>query len=101
MKIVYSKNNILIRLTDEIWSHIIENHDELAGRIDEVLNTVAEPDIIVKGEGQELLAARKSDKRWIVVVYKETDDGDGFIITAFITSRISYLLKKEILWKKQ
>ena len=101
MKIVYSKNNILIRLTNERWSHIIENHDELAGRIDDVLNTIAEPDIIVKGIKQELLAARKVNKKWIVVVYKEKNNTDGFVITAFMTSRINYLLKKEIIWKKQ
>lgn len=100
MKIVYSKNDILIRLTNERWSHIIENHDELAGRINDVLNSIAEPDIIVRGENQELLAAKTVNKKWIVVVYKENSK-DGFIITAFITSRINYLLKKEILWKKQ
>lgn len=44
MVTVYSKNNVLIRLTDERWLHIVENHDDLAGRISEVLETVAEPD---------------------------------------------------------
>lgn len=101
MKIVYSKNNVLIRLTDERWLHIIENHDELAGRIEDALITVAEPDIIIKGEARELLAARQINKKWIVVVYKEVNKIDGFIITAFITSRMNYLLSKEIIWKKQ
>jgi len=59
MNAVYSKNKVLIRLTDERWFHIVENHDELAGRISEVLDTVAEPDIIVKGIKNELLSAKK------------------------------------------
>lgn len=100
MKIVYSKTNASIRLTDERWSHIIENHDELAGRIEDVLTSIAEPDIIVKGEKQELLAVRQVHAKWIIVVYKELNNKDGFVITAFITSRINYLLKKEIIWKK-
>ena len=101
MTSVYSKNNVLIRLTDERWIHIVENHDDLAGRVLEVLETVAEPDIIVKGVKSELLAVRKIIDKWLVVVYKEISKQDGFIITAFITSRIAYLLKKEIIWKKQ
>lgn len=91
----------MLRLTEERWFHIIENHDDLAGRISEVLETVAEPDIIAQGIKGEYLAVKKSDKKWLVVVYKEIDNKDGFIITAFITSRIHYLLKKEIVWKKQ
>ena len=101
MNTVYSKNNVLIRLTEERWFHVVENHDELAGRIKEVLDTVAEPDIIAKGIKNELLVAKKINTRWLVVVYSERDSKDGFIITAFTTSRIQYLLKKEIIWTKQ
>jgi hypothetical protein len=101
MHLVHSKNKAIIRLTDERWLHIVENHDELAGRLFEVLETVAEPDIIFIGSEAELLSVRKTEKRWLVVIYKETNATDGFIITAFITSRINYLLNKEIIWKKQ
>ncbi len=101
MHTIYSKNKILVRLTKELWFHIVENHNELAGRISEVLETVAEPDIITKGVKAELLAVKKINNKWLIVVYKEIEKKDGFIITAFITSRIKYLLKKEIIWKKQ
>jgi hypothetical protein len=40
---VASANNILIRLTDERWVHITEEHSELAGMRFEVLETVANP----------------------------------------------------------
>lgn len=101
MSTVFSKNNVSIRLTEERWFHIVENHDELAGRVSEVLETIAEPDIITKGIRNEFLAARKKNTKWLVVVYKEINKIEGFIITAFTTSRINYLLKKEIVWKKQ
>lgn len=38
--IAVSKNGVRIRLTEERWYHIVENHDELAGLSDEVLLTV-------------------------------------------------------------
>ncbi len=101
MKSVYSINNVLIRLTDERWLHITENHDDLAGRQAEVLEIVAEPDIIVKGGKDEFLAARQIHNKWLIIAYKELDNKDGFIITAFETSKIQYLLRKEIIWKKQ
>jgi len=36
VNIAKSKNNVPIRLTEERWFHIVENHDELAGYYDEV-----------------------------------------------------------------
>ena len=101
MNVVISKNNVLIRLTEERLFHIVENHDDLAGRSLEVLDTVAEPDIIAKGVKNELLAVKKVNAKWLIVVYTEIDNKDGFVITAFTTSRIQYLMKKEIVWTKQ
>jgi len=101
MDSVISVNNVAIRLTEERWLHIIDSHDDLAGRKEDVLKTIAEPDFIVRGIRKELLAVRKVNNSWIVSVYKEIIKSDGFIITAFTTSRIAYLLKKETLWKKQ
>ena len=37
MDIVTSKNGIPIRLTEERWVHITENHDDLAGHYDDVI----------------------------------------------------------------
>jgi len=55
-----SKNGVPIRLTEERWFHIVENHDELAGLSDEVLLTVEDPDYIVRGWIDELLAVKIS-----------------------------------------
>ena len=78
----------------------MENHDELAGMSDEVLITVEDPDYIVRGWVDELLAIRKINDRHIVVVYKELE-GDGFIITSFITKKIDKMLRRGIVWQKK
>ncbi len=48
--IVPSKNGVPIRLTDERWTHITEEHSELAGLRLEVLQAIAEPERILEGE---------------------------------------------------
>jgi len=85
-------------LTEERWYHIVENHDELAGLSDEVLLTVEDPDYIVKGWKDELLAVRKfvGDK----VVYKKLEN-DGFIITAFLTKKVNKILRRGVIWQKK
>ena len=98
--VAVSKNGIPIRLTEERWYHIVENHDELAGLSDEVLLTVEDPDYIVKGWTDELLAVRKIDDKYLVAVYKELEN-DGFIITAFITKKVDKVLKRGIIWQKK
>ena len=49
MDIVKSINNVPIRLTDDRWIHIVENHDDLAGYYDEILSIVEIPDYVIKG----------------------------------------------------
>jgi hypothetical protein len=49
MDIVYSNNNVPIRLTAERWLHIVENHDEVAGFYDDVLRAVEDPDYVLEG----------------------------------------------------
>jgi hypothetical protein len=95
-----SKNGVPIRLTEERWFHIVENHDDLAGLSDEVLLTVENPDYIVKGWIDELLAVRKLDDRYLVVVYKEIKN-DGFIITSFIVKKAEKILRRGIVWQKK
>ena len=96
--IAKSKNGVSIRLTDERWSHICEEHAELAGLRLDVLETVAEPERIISGGAGELLALKKqSDGKMLVVVYRE-DAGDGFVITAFLTRREASLNRRKPLW---
>ena len=52
---VASVNNVSIRLTDERWTHITEEHSELAGMRFEVLETVANPARIYQGSAKNFL----------------------------------------------
>ncbi len=100
MAIVVSKNGISIRLTHERWKHTLLMHPNLTGKQKEVLNTIKNPDCILKGKAGELLAVSKTLKKfYLVVVYKETED-DGFIITAYETTETVWLFKKEMIWSK-
>jgi hypothetical protein len=95
---VISKNGVPIRLTDERWAHITEEHCELAGMRLEVLETIAHPMRIVAGGAGELLAIREQEPgKFLVVVYREIVN-DGFIITAFLTHRTGSLNRRKQLW---
>ena len=95
---VVSKSGIAIRLTDERWAHITEEHCELAGLRTEVVEAVSHPDRVLLGGDGELLAVRELEAgKHLVVVYREQTD-DGFIITAFLTRRIRSLEKRRQVW---
>jgi len=100
MEIVKSVNGVPIRLTDERWVHIIENHDNMAGYYDEVLNINESPDLVIKGYGEALIALKQLEAKFLAVVYKETGIIDGFVITAYFTSKIK-LEREVILWQRQ
>ena len=88
MESATSVNGVPIRLTGERWTHIVENHDELAGRMDEVLDTIADPAWVTAGYGGALIAWRDRGRgRWLAVFYREVSKKDGFVLTAFITRK--------------
>jgi hypothetical protein len=99
ISIVPSKNGVPIRLTDERWAHIIEEHGELTDLRQEVLQTIAEPERIVEGRAGELLALRElvENGKWLVVVYRELGD-DSFVVTAFSTRRLRSFEKRKQVW---
>ena len=93
-----SKNGITIRLTDERWAHIAEEHGELQDLESEVLDAIANPFRVFKGNEGESLAVGELDLgKYLVVVYRELVD-DGFVITAFVTRRIKSLERRKQLW---
>lgn len=100
IEIIFSKNEIPIRLTDERWVHITEEHCELAGLRLEVLETLTNPSRILEGGDGEFLAVREVEKgKSLIVVYRELER-DGFIITAFLTRRSKSLDRRKQLWPK-
>ncbi|MBI4489009.1 MAG: hypothetical protein HY694_07970 [Deltaproteobacteria bacterium] len=98
MDTAISRNGVPIRLTEERWFHIVESHDDLAGHYDDVLDTVENPDFILRGYGGALIALKGvARKTYLAVIYKELSRNDGFVITAYFTSRIS---RRLIIWRK-
>lgn len=94
-----SIKGVPIRLTSERWLHIVESHDDMAGYYDDVLEIVENPDVVLSGYRDSLIAARNyGRKRYLAVVYREISRGDGFIITAYFTSKID---RRKAIWKKQ
>jgi len=95
---VISVRGIPIRLTDERWANITEEHSELAGMRFEILETVMRPSQIYQGGRGELIAIREiGDGKYWAVIYRESEL-EGFIITAFMTRRIKSMQKRSLLW---
>ena len=101
MNVIKSKNDVPIRLPEERWFHITEEHSEMAGYYFEVLESVAQPEAIYEGRAGECLAVREVEKdKYIVVIYKEVSNEDGFIISAFLTKRKRPLERRRRLWPR-
>ncbi len=97
MDIAYSVDGVPIRLTTERWFHIVENHEDLAGHYDDVLDTVENPDLILRGYGSSLIAVRGAGRgMYLAVVYRQLSADDGFIITAYFTSKVE---RRKAIWK--
>jgi len=103
MLIVKSKNNVPLRLTKERWNHIVLRHPEMENQKEQVLETVIDPDLIQRGDFGELIAIKFYEKtpltsKYLVVIYKEVMDTDGFIITAYYATKPSE--RRQVLWKR-
>lgn len=103
MLIVLSVNEVPIRLTRERWQHIVARHPEMQYEQDRVLETLGAPDAIQEGDFGGLLAVRLYDKtpltrKHLVVVYKEGPSGDGFVLTAYFTSKPAAW--RTVIWKR-
>jgi len=97
--IAFSVDGVPIRLTDERWFHIVENHDDMAGYSDDVLETIENPAMILPGHRGSLMATRScGHKRLLVVIYRKISRQDGFGITAFFTDEVD---QKKAIWKRQ
>jgi hypothetical protein len=93
-----SRNGVVIRLTDERWQHIIEEHAELAGLREDVLRTISAPERVYDGAAGELLALAMIEVgKALVVVYRESGDV-GFVITAFLTRGLKSFDRRVQVW---
>ncbi|MFB6357151.1 MAG: hypothetical protein ABEJ65_11630 [bacterium] len=98
---VRSIHDVPIRLTEERWQHITTSHPEMAEYYHDILKTVDSPKQVFKGENGTIVALRKIESNHhIVVIYKEVSSDDGFIITAFITSKPESFREGEKIWPR-
>jgi len=97
MKIAYSVRRVPIRLTDERWTHIVSARDELAGYDQDCLRVIEEPALILAEQYSSLKAVKSyGRKRYLVVVYRELNRREGFIITAYFVRKIN---RRHIVWR--
>jgi hypothetical protein len=92
-----------IRLTPERWGHIATRHPEVSSLRQQVLETIEAPDVIQAGDRGVLLAVRlfpstPLTRKHLVVPYRETQAGDGFVLTAYLTSGPS--TRRTVLWTR-
>jgi len=102
MIVIVSKNGVAIRLTQERWRHIVGRHPELRKQKDKVLQTLTSPDLVQEGDLGTLLSAKlfartPLTEKFLVVIYRELGDTDGFVLTAYFTKELSK--RRRILWK--
>lgn len=99
----FLKNGFRIRIPYERWIHITESHDYMAGQIDLVVETLEDPNYLIQGWDDEIIALNEykstlSKSMYMVVVYRNEDE--GFVITSFMTTKPDKIMKRGILWKK-
>ena len=98
MTTAQAKSGLSIRLPEERWQHIMDEHPELANLRSEIVHAIETPDKILAGSDGELLAIKPLDNgKYLVVVYRECEE-DGFVITTYLTRRINSLNKRQVLW---
>ena len=73
----------------------------MAGCFFEVLELIEKPQAVFEGSRGELLAVREVEAgKYVVAVYKENTPEDGFVITAFLTTRIKQLERRNKVWPR-
>ncbi len=98
MDIALSVTGVPIRLTEERWSHIVMTHDYMSEYHEDVLRTIDQPDLILRGSYGSLTAVRGyGQNRYLAVVYRELSDDDGFVVTAYFVRRID---RRKIVWRR-
>lgn len=90
-----SVNGVTIRLTNERWQHITERHGALRGRQTDAIGVIESPDGVYEGREETLMAIRREETLYLVVIYKETSVADGFVITAYVTRRFA---QRKLIW---
>jgi hypothetical protein len=87
-----------VRTSPEYWAKVVSKHPDLAGGLEMVKQTLADPDEIRRSSRDEkiLLCYRVGGRHWIVAVARRRN-GDGYLVTAY---RTDALKEGESVWHK-
>jgi len=83
--------------------HIVKRHPEMENQKDRILETVIKPNFVQEGDFKELIAIKHYENtpltsKFLVVIYKEINESEGFIITAYFTNIPSE--RRKTIWKR-
>jgi len=92
-----------VKLSKKVLDHIVAKHPEVKPYSHKIVETVQNPDMLVKGVRGELKVLRfypdlHIGPKYLVVVYRELY-GEKVIITAYFTSNVAKV-KGEVIWRK-
>jgi len=92
-----------IRLSKKVLEHIVSRHPEVEPHTQKIMETVQNPDLIIRGSRGELKAlkfysALHIGPKYLVVIYRQLRK-EKVIITAYFTSNVARI-KGEIKWRK-
>ena len=80
-----------IHLSDERWKHIVTEHSVLANKIEDIKDVLSNPLFVGKSKYDENVKYyykyHKSLSKYLMVSVKYLN-GEGFVITAFYTSKL-------------
>ena len=94
-----SKNGAVIRLTHERWNHILDARPYLRGYEDDMLDAIADPQLILRAAGGVLVSVVSFGRRgFLHVIYKEVTRNDGFIITAYFKTSYN---RRQVIWRAE
>lgn len=83
-----------IRLTEEQWKHIMQDHQEIAPYLEEMKETLSNPTTITTFHYDDKVKyycryfkSRQSAAKYLLIIAKYLN-GDGFIITSYFVRTI-------------
>jgi hypothetical protein len=88
-----------IRITKEYWDFVkTVKHPNMVGKEKEIIKTLKDPEFIRKSkkDGRVYLYYKSTENYYICVACKHLN-GEGFIITTYITDRVK---EGEEIWRK-
>ena len=90
---VKDKTGRKIRLTKKQWTHINKKHPAIANYLDEIKETIENPDAVIESEEENVCLYYKYYKRlkspynYILVIVKYLN-GEGYIMSAYFEKNI-------------